>query len=82
VRRHIATLAAVIAFAALATVISVIGAMASAAIIHPGVTRNQRVVIEIDPNDSGTAKYHCHSHAITGANHNTFVFTHCKHGLD
>jgi len=56
-------------------------AFAGVLTIAPSITRSQRVAIELDPNDSGTALYHCHSHAITGAHHNTFVFTHCKHGL-
>lgn len=67
----------------LALVIAMLGmpfAVAVASTTHTNVTRNQRVVIEIDPNDNGTALYHCHSHAITGAGRNTYVFTHCKHG--
>jgi len=44
----------------------------------PGYARPLKVVVELDPHDSGTAKFHCHFHAETG---HSFVFTHCKRGL-
>lgn len=53
----------------------------NASVTTPGITRPLHVVIELDPNDNGTALFHCHFHTTSGNGNRTFIFTHCKRGL-